>query len=149
MGKGGGGTDETRGLGGGREIKGEDGRGWRWGALGSVSSGGTRWWRGAAGDSGGGDGVSVGRHVREARGSRQRAAEIDERGSRQCRREGRMIPCKMLGEFGSRGHAGAMMMLAFEIFYLSRILSSAQTSLILLKCMYSHCIVRLKLAFRC
>jgi hypothetical protein len=27
-----------------------------------------------------------------------------------------MIPCKTLGEFGSRGHAGGMMILAFEIF---------------------------------
>jgi hypothetical protein len=34
-------------------------------------------------------------------------------------------------------------------FYLSRILSSAETSLNLLKCMYSHCIVCLKLALHC
>jgi hypothetical protein len=62
MGKEGGGTDETRGVGEGREIKGEEGRGWRWGALCSVSSGGTRSWRGAAGhhDRGGGNGVGVG-----------------------------------------------------------------------------------------
>ncbi len=56
------------------------------------------------------------RHGREARGSCQRAAERDERGSRQCQQEGRTIPCKTLGEFRLWGNAGAMMMLAFEIF---------------------------------
>jgi hypothetical protein len=50
MGKGGGGTDETRGVGGGSEIKGEEGQGCRWGASCLALSGGTRSWRGAAGD---------------------------------------------------------------------------------------------------
>ncbi len=55
-------------------------------------------------------------HGREARGSHQRAAERDNRGSRRCRREGRTIPWKTLVEFGSRGHVGAMMILAFDFF---------------------------------
>jgi hypothetical protein len=38
------------------------------------------------------------------------------RGLRQCGHERRMIPCMMLGELGSQGHAGAMMMLAFKNF---------------------------------
>jgi hypothetical protein len=50
MGKGGGGMDKTQGVGGGREIKREEGRGCQWGALCLASSGGTRSWRGAAGD---------------------------------------------------------------------------------------------------
>jgi hypothetical protein len=92
------------------------------------------------------------RHRQEACRSCQRAAEQEERGSRQCQQEGRTIPCKTLGEFGSRGNAGVMMMLAFKIYLfinLSRILSSAKTSLNLLKCMYSHCIICLKLALLC
>jgi hypothetical protein len=50
MGKGGGGTDETQGVGGGCEIKGEEGRGCQWGASRSASLGGNRSWRGVAGD---------------------------------------------------------------------------------------------------
>jgi hypothetical protein len=50
MGKGGGGTDETQRVGGGCEIKGEEGPGWQWGASCSASLGGTCSWRGAAGD---------------------------------------------------------------------------------------------------
>jgi hypothetical protein len=50
MGKGGGGTDETQGVGGGYKIKGEEGRGCRWGASCSALLGGTSLWRGAVGD---------------------------------------------------------------------------------------------------
>ncbi len=62
MGKGGGGMDETQGVGGGRKIKGEEGRGWQWGALCLVLLGGTCLWRGAVGDRdhGGGSGVGKG-----------------------------------------------------------------------------------------
>jgi hypothetical protein len=111
MGKGGGGTDKTRGVGGGREIKGEEGRGCRWVSSCSASSGGTRSWRGAAGDRyrGGDNGDGEGGGTDKKLAVCQRAAERDERGSRRCRREGRTIPCKTLGKFGSRGHAGAMM----------------------------------------
>jgi hypothetical protein len=60
MGKGGGGTEQTRGVGGGCKIKGEVGRGWQWGALCLVSLGGTCLWRGGAEDCnhGGGSGIS-------------------------------------------------------------------------------------------
>ncbi len=50
MGKGGGGPDKMQGVGGGREIKGEEGRGCQWGALCLALLGGTCSWRGAAGD---------------------------------------------------------------------------------------------------
>jgi hypothetical protein len=62
MGKGGGGTDETGGIGQGCKIKGEDGRRWRWGALCSALLGETCLWRGAmvdhnrGGDNGNGEG---------------------------------------------------------------------------------------------
>jgi hypothetical protein len=56
MGKGGGGTDKTQGVGGGCKIKGEEGQGWQWGASCLALFGGTCSWRGAAGDcSHGGD----------------------------------------------------------------------------------------------
>ncbi len=42
--------DEMRGVGGGRKIKGEEGRGCQQGALCLASLGGTRLWRGAVGD---------------------------------------------------------------------------------------------------
>jgi hypothetical protein len=60
MGKGGGGTDKMQGVGGGRKIKGEEGQGWQLGAFCLVLLGGTRSWRGVAGnhDHGSGDGVS-------------------------------------------------------------------------------------------
>ncbi len=48
MSKGGGGTDETQGVGGGYKIKGEEGRGCRWGASCLTLSGGTHSWRGTA-----------------------------------------------------------------------------------------------------
>ncbi len=50
MGKGGGGTDDMQVVGGGREIRGEEGQGCRWGASCLASLGGTRSWRGAVGD---------------------------------------------------------------------------------------------------
>ncbi len=50
MGKGGGGTDKKQGVEGGREIEGEEGRGWQWGASCLALLGGTWPWRGAAGD---------------------------------------------------------------------------------------------------
>ena len=61
MGKGGGGMDKTQGVGRGRKIKGEEGRGWQWGALCLVSLGGTCLWRGAVGDCNHGGGDSVGK----------------------------------------------------------------------------------------
>jgi hypothetical protein len=62
MGKGGGGTDKTQGVGGGRKIKGEEGRGCQWGASCLALSGGTSSWRGAAGNCyhGGDNGNSEG-----------------------------------------------------------------------------------------
>ncbi len=42
--------DETGGVGGGCKIKGEEGRGCRWGDLCSALLGGTHLWRGAVGD---------------------------------------------------------------------------------------------------
>ncbi len=74
MGKREGGTDETRGVGGGCKIKGEEGRGWRWGALCLVPLGGTCSWRGAAGDRnwGGGDGNGVG----EGGGTDEKLADL-------------------------------------------------------------------------
>ncbi len=93
MGKGGGGTDEKRGVGGGREIKGEEGRGWRWrwGASCSASSGVTRSSRGAAGDRdrGGGDGEGGGTDEKLAdltnvrrKETREDRNDADERGGR-------------------------------------------------------------------
>jgi hypothetical protein len=41
MGKGGGGTEEMQGVGGGHKIEGEEGKGWQWGALCLTSLGGT------------------------------------------------------------------------------------------------------------
>jgi hypothetical protein len=62
MGKGGGGMDMTQGVGGGGEIKREEGQEWQWGALCLVLLGGTCSWRGAAGnrDRGGGNSISKG-----------------------------------------------------------------------------------------
>ncbi len=48
MGKGGGGMDEMRGVGGGRKIRGEERQGCQWGASCLASLGGTCSWRGVA-----------------------------------------------------------------------------------------------------
>ncbi len=62
MGKGGGGMGKTQGVGGGHKIKGEEGRGWQWGASCLASTGGTCSQRGVAGDCncGGDNGNSEG-----------------------------------------------------------------------------------------
>ncbi len=56
-----GGMDKTQGVGGGREIKGEEGRGCRWGASCLASLGGTCLWRGAAGNHYRGDDNGAGK----------------------------------------------------------------------------------------
>ncbi len=112
MGKGGGGTDKTQGVGGGRKIKGEEGRGCRWVASCLASLGGTCSWRGAVGNRyhGGDNGNSKGSGMdKKLADLTNRMAEIDKRGLRRCQQEGRTILCKTLGKFGSQGHAGAMM----------------------------------------
>ncbi len=93
MGRGGGGTDETRGVGGGREIKGEEGRGCRWGASCSALWGGTRSWRGVAGDpyrggdNGDGEGGSMDKKLADLanvwrKETREERDDADERGGR-------------------------------------------------------------------
>jgi hypothetical protein len=79
---------------------------------------------------------------------RQSAAERDKRDRDDAKRRGEGDPPRDTQEFRSQGHAGAMMP-AYKIFLLLRILSSAKTSLNLLKCMYSHCIVHPKLVVHC
>jgi hypothetical protein len=72
MGKGGIGTNETRGVGGGREIKEEEGWGWQRGASCLVSLGGTHSWRGAAGNQDRGSGKDVG----EGGGTDEKLADL-------------------------------------------------------------------------
>ncbi len=62
MGKGGGGTGKTQGVGGGCKIKGEEGQGWQWGASCLASIGVACSWRGAGGNCnrGGDNGSSEG-----------------------------------------------------------------------------------------
>jgi hypothetical protein len=100
MGKGGGGMDETRGVGGGRKIKGEEGRGWQWGALCSVLSGGTRSWRGAAVDRNCGGGSGVG----EGGGTDEKLADLANVRRKETRKDrdnaderGRRSPVRCLG----------------------------------------------------
>ncbi len=78
---------------------------------------------GAGGNS---NGNGKGSSMDEKLADHQRAAERDERGSRQCQGEGGQFPSKTRGNLDPGGHAGAMM-LAFKSFFLSRILSSAKT----------------------
>jgi hypothetical protein len=93
MGMGGEGTDKTQGVGGGCKIKGEEGQGCQWRALCLALPGGTRSWRGTAGDCyrGGGDGNDEGgstdkkladlANVRQKE-TREDQDDADERGGR-------------------------------------------------------------------
>ncbi len=85
--------DEMQGVGGGCEIKGEEGRGCQWGSSCSALLGGTCLWRGAAGngycggDNGNGEGDGTDKkladlanvHRKETREDRD---DADERGGR-------------------------------------------------------------------
>jgi hypothetical protein len=63
-------------------------------------------------------------------------------------RRGEDDPPRDTREFGLRGSRGATMMPALEIIYRREYYPVLRLSLILLKCMYSHWIVHLKLALR-
>ncbi len=83
MGKGGGGTDETQGVGGGRKIKGEEGQGCQWGASCLALLGGTCLWRGAAsnrycgGDNGNNKGRGTDKKLKDLAKVRQKERRKD------------------------------------------------------------------------
>ncbi len=108
MGKGGGGTDKMQGGGGGCKIKGEEGRGWQWGALCLVLLGATRLLRGVAGNCNRGGGGGIG----EGGGTVETLADLANVQQKEMREDqdnavkrGRQSPVKRWGIWiaGSRG----------------------------------------------
>jgi hypothetical protein len=83
MGKGGGGTDETQGVGGGCKIKGEEGQGCQWGASCLALSGRTCSWRGVAGnryrggDNGNGEGSGTDKKLADLANVQQKEMRED------------------------------------------------------------------------